>query len=188
MTTLHFTTNPDLELIVGIDEERRHFYVSREKIKSAAPLLCAEIDERRNDKSATSAVKLQSFDMESSRLLMLICHHRFDELLRRVSYDTILHLAGLADAFALTDLLIPFVRPWLIPFADHEVAATDIEWLSISWIFGLKGLFASCLNQLIHRSLCDEEGNISVPGMDLDPDIEMMFTVLCMTAWKFQRP
>jgi hypothetical protein len=100
------------------------------------------------------------------RIVMLICHYQFHELPRAVKFDTLFHLAEIADQFQVSDLLLPFVRPWLMPYVGHAVESRRYEWILISWTFGLEAVFRGYIQHLVQGARVDDGGGLVTASVE----------------------
>lgn len=105
-------------------------------------------------------------DIVAFSIIMHLCHYNFDKLPWSISFETLFDLAGFADEFELTRLLLPFTRPWLTQYADYKIDTTLHEWMLISWAFGLKAVFCACLHQVVQTTHVSEEGSLITAQME----------------------
>jgi hypothetical protein len=132
--SIYFAEHADLDLIVGRGDAAHVFYVSQGKLANAAPLFYYDLSDylQRDLSSDREYTSLPYIGPTAFRIVMLICHYQFHELPRAVKFDTLFHLAEIADQFQVSNLLLPFVRPWLVPYVGHAVESRRYEWILIS--------------------------------------------------------
>jgi hypothetical protein len=152
----------DWELIVGHEDNAQPFLVSSMKIKSASEELWTALDEKLQGDAAVTrcSVLLPDEDVTSYEIVLNICHLRPDRCPRTIGFETLHHLADLADRYKLSVLLKASVRSWLLHLSDYQINLEDKRWLLTSWTFGLKAVFCTCLDQEIRRAQVDDDGQL----------------------------
>lgn len=155
--------NADWELVIGIEDDAPPFRVSSQKIKNASEKLYAALWKTRQENMTLQdlPIKLPDEDVAAFKIVMHICHLRPDRCPRTINFQTLHHLADLADRYKLSVLLKASIRSWLLHLSDYQVDLEDKRWLLTSWTFGMKAVFYACLEQEIQNGQIDDDGQLS---------------------------
>jgi hypothetical protein len=100
---------------------------------------------------------LPDADATSVRIVLLIAHHKYDELPKSLEVCELAEVAKLCSKYELIDLAHLHVRQWLIPHIGQALHKDNYaDWLWVDWVFGVYKSVSKTANYVL-RNMSEDE-------------------------------
>ena len=179
--TVCINSKGDLDLVVSCGEQSRTFRIFSQVLRSASPVWCVMLDP--DSKFATikkGTFYLEDDDLEALFIILLACHHRYQDIPQSIEPDILLAICVIADKYDCIGVLWPWACDW-VDRAYSSAVSYGPEWSIISWAVGDMNKFKKEVARLSLNCATNDLGQClyksgEVLNEFLPPDLPSMYT------------